>query len=156
PTPQSVPEPKPHYEPAYLESYALELSDTVDEVYLEIRSQFTCWNRSPAGFLHKIFRPGESVWITTNDKSKDGLIWTHDGPGQNLGDLNYLCSGHLDVWYLSNPIDGRLHQAGRLVSDHNPTGESFRCCECISDWRHGVLETDVAPPDLWLKALVRL
>src|SRR5262249_13057721 len=67
-----------------------------------------------------------------------------------------LCSGHLDVWYLSNPIDGRLHQAGRLGSDHNPTGESFRCCECISDWRHGVLETDVAPPDLWLKALIRL
>jgi hypothetical protein len=155
-TPQSVPEPKPQYELAYLQAYAEQLSDTVDETYLEIRSQFSSHNRSPAGFLHKIFRPGESVWITTNDKSSEGLIWTHQGPGQNLAELDQLRRGHLGVWYLSNPIDGRLHRVERLVSERNRDGLSFRCTECVTDWRHGVLETDEAPPELWLKALVRL
>jgi hypothetical protein len=42
-TPQIVPEPKPYYEPSYLQAYAGQLSDTVDEDYLEVRSQFSCW-----------------------------------------------------------------------------------------------------------------
>jgi hypothetical protein len=148
--------PKPVYDPHFLKEFTAQLSDCVDAEYLEIRSQFTCWNRSPAGFLHKIFRNGESVWITTKDSSRDGLIWTHDGPIQNLAELNHLKSGHSGVWFLSNPIDGREHQAERLKSVSNPDGMSFRCTECVTNWRHVVVETDCTPADLWLKALVLL
>jgi hypothetical protein len=148
--------PKPIYNPDYLAEFTSQLPDGVDAEYLEIRSQFTCWNRSPAGFLHKIFRKGESVWVTTKGSSRDGLIWTHDGPVQNLAELNHLKSGCSGVWFLSNPIDGIPHLADRLVSEFNPEGLSFRSAECITDWRHVVAETDCAPPGLWLKALVLL
>jgi hypothetical protein len=148
--------PKPVYDPDHLKQFTEGLADSVDAEYLEIRSQFTCWNRFPAGFLHKVFREGESVWVTTKDSSRDGLIWTHDGPVQNLAELNQLKSGHPGVWFLSNPIDGKEHQADRLVSEFNPDGTSFRCTECVADWRHLVIETDCAPAHLWLKALVLL
>ncbi|MGA8655944.1 MAG: hypothetical protein WB586_07315 [Chthoniobacterales bacterium] len=156
-TPQPVHEPEPEYEPDYLQTFVQELAlVTVDEEYLESRSEFSCWNRSPAGFLHKIFKPGESVWVTANDKSGDGWIWNHDGPAQNLAELDHLRRGHAGVWYISNPVDGRVHQVERLVSPRNPNGLSLRCTECVTDWRHGVLETDEAPADLWLKALALL
>jgi hypothetical protein len=140
----------------YLESFTAPLTEPVDEEYLEARSQFTCWNRTPAGYLHKLFRPGEHVWITTNELSREGTIWAHDGPNQNFADLNHFISRHAGVWYLSNPIDGFEHQADRLKTKYNPDGLSFRCLEAIADWRHVVLETDDAPEALWLKALVLL
>ena len=148
--------PKPVYDPDYLAEFASQLPLDVDAEYLELRSQFTCWNRSPAGFLHKVFREGESVWVTTKGSSKDGLIWTHDGPIQNLAELNHLKNGYAGVWFLSNPIDGYEHQVDRLVKESNPDGLSFRCAECVTDWRHVVIETDCAPADLWLEALVVL
>jgi hypothetical protein len=42
------------------------------------------------------------------------------------------------------------------VSEYNTLGISFRAAECVTNWRHAVLETDVAPEDLWLKALCLL
>lgn len=140
----------------YLQDFTAPLTETVDETYLEARSQFTCWNRSPAGFLHKIFRPGERVWVTANEFSRDGTIWSHEGAGQNLADLDQFQSGHYGVWFLSNPITGLEHQADRLRSKFNPEGVSFRCLEAITDWRYAVIETDHAPEELWLKALALL
>jgi hypothetical protein len=148
--------PKPVYEPDYLKEFTAAFPDSVTAQYLEIRSQFTCWNRSPAGFLHKVFREGESIWVTTKGSSRGGLIWTHDGTVQNLAELDGLARGYPGVLFLTNPIDGLVHQLERLVSEFNPEGLSFRCAECVTDWRHVVVETDCAPPHLWLKALVLL
>jgi hypothetical protein len=153
---EAAPQAKPAYDPAYLERFTEELADEIDQEYLELRSEFTCDNRSPAGFLHKVFRPGEHVWVTDNTFSSDGLIWAHDGSLQNLAELNHLVDGHQGVWYLSNPIDGAPHQLERLVSARNRQGISFRAAECVTDWRYIVLETDDAPEDLWLKALCLL
>jgi hypothetical protein len=147
---------KAHYDSAYLQEFTAKLSDTIDAEYLEARSQFTCHNRTPAGFLHKIFRPGEDVWVTSNSQSSEGLIWTHDGPVQDLSELNHLQTDQFGVWFLSNPIDGAPHKIERLSSEFNPEGISFRATECVTDWRHAVLETDCAPVELWLKALVLL
>jgi hypothetical protein len=147
---------KTFYDPAYLLEFTAKLFDTIDGEYLEARSEFTCYNRSPAGFLHKIFRQGKNVWVTDNPESREGLIWTHDGAVQDLSELNHLQTGRSGVWFLSNPIDGAPHQLERLRSQFNPEGLSFRATECITDWHHAVLETDCAPADLWLKALVLL
>jgi len=145
------------YDRGYLQEFTAELSDeTIDDDYLEARSEFTCHNRSPAGFLHKIFRQGESVWVTDNLESGEGLIWTHDGRVQNLAELNHLATGHRGVWFLANPIDGAPHKIERLQSQFNPDGISFRATECVTNWRHAVLETDCAPTPLWLKTLVLL
>jgi hypothetical protein len=150
------PSTKAVYDSSYLEKFTRQLTDVVDAEYLELRSQFTCWNRSPAGVLHKIFRQGESVWVTDKAESREGLIWTHDGAIQNLAELNHLQTGRSGVWFLSNPIDGAPHQLERLRSQFNPDGVSFRATECVTSWRHVVLETDCAPSDLWLKALALL
>jgi hypothetical protein len=149
-------EPDAAFDLAYLEKFTAPLTESVDAAYLEARSQYTCWNRTPAGFLHKIFQPGERVWVTPNEVSRDGVIWTHDGPGQNLADLDCFISGYAGVWFLSNPIDGVEHQADRLRSPYNPEGVSFRCLEAITSWRYAVIETDHAPEALWLKALMLL
>lgn len=143
------------YEPGYLEERAAQIPDIVDAVYLEARSQFRCWNRTPVGFLHKIFRPGENVWVTTNDKSSDGLIWTHDGASQRFDELARLATGQQNVWYLTNPIDAEVHALARLQSEHNPQGLTFRAIECVTAWRYMLIESDEAPAHLWLKALVQ-
>jgi hypothetical protein len=119
------------YEPAYLEERAGRLPDTVDVAYLDARSQFTCWNRTPSGFLHKLFLPGENVWLTTNDRSSDGTLWTHDGDHQQFDELAHLATGQRDVWYLTNPVDAKLHALTRRQSVRNPAGLTFRAIECI-------------------------
>jgi hypothetical protein len=152
----SPPRTKAIYDPAYLQEFTAELSETIDDEYLEARSEFTCHNRSPAGLLHKILRQGEHVWVTDNLESSEGLIWTHDGLVQNLAELNHLATDRRGVWFLSNPIDGVPHNVERLKSQFNPDGVSFRAAECVTNWRHVVLETDCAPIALWFKALVLL
>jgi hypothetical protein len=145
----------PAFEPAFLEETAARIPHTVDAGYLEARSQFTCWNRTPAGFLHKIFRPGENVWITTNDKSSDGILWTYDKHGQRFDELAHVETGQHSVWYLTNPVDAQLHALVRRQSEHNPEGLTFRAVECVTGWRHMLIESAEAPADLWLKALVQ-
>jgi hypothetical protein len=145
--------PKAVYDPTYPQEFTAPLSDTIGDQYLESRSQFTCHNRSPAGFLHKIFRLRENVWVTDKTRSREGLIWTHEGPIQNLAELNDLRTGRpRGVWFLCNPIDGAHYQLDRLKSEFNPDGDSFRASECVTSWRHAVPETDDTPEALWLKA----
>jgi hypothetical protein len=75
---------------------------------------------------------------------------------QDLTELDHLRNGRPGVWFLSNPVDGQPHRLERLRSQFNAEGISFRASECITDWRHAVLETDDAPEELWLKALALL
>ncbi len=44
----------------------------------------------------------------------------------------------------------------RLIKDSNPDGETYRAEENITNFRYLLLESDVAPADLWLRALVHL
>ena len=67
---------KPTFDPALLSERAAKIPELVDAAYFEAHSQFTCWNRTPAGFLHKLYFPGEHIWITANPKSSEGEIWT--------------------------------------------------------------------------------
>jgi hypothetical protein len=143
------------FEPDYLAAFAARIPEPVDESYLEARSQFSCWNRTPSGFLHKLYQPGESVWITTNAKSGDGEIWRHRGQAQRFDELKHLVSGHQGVWFLTNPINGHLHAVERCKSRHNPEGLTFTTVECVSAWRFLMFETDVAPRDQWRKAIVQ-
>jgi hypothetical protein len=143
------------FEPDYLAERASRISDDVDENYLELRSQFTCWNRTPVGFLHKLYRPGEHVWITDQYNSRHGEIWTHNGFNQRFDELDHYLTGHDGVWYLTAPIDGRLHAVDRVETEWNPEGYSFTVLESLAAWRYLLIETDVAPIPLWRKAVVQ-
>jgi hypothetical protein len=143
------------YEPVYLEAKASLIPDLVDESYLEARSQFTCWNRTPASFLHKLYQPSEHIWITDKYNSRHGEIWTHNGFDHRFDELDHYRTGHDGVWFLTAPIDGRLHGAKRIESKWNPEGLSFTILESLAAWRYLLIETDVAPVPLWRKAVVQ-
>jgi hypothetical protein len=153
------PEPKPQYDEAYARAHAAGCSQAAEPAYFEARSPKTVENRSAAGFLHVVFKYGETVFITTDQRadswSDTAFLWTNPDPlsGERLGldRLDFLRTGYPDVWYLNNPVSGRSHHDERFKS-----GSSFRCLETIASWRHLVIETDILEDPLWLAILARL
>jgi hypothetical protein len=150
------PLPKPVYQPEKLKQVAARLPEVVDAEYLEARSKFTCWNRSAAGFLHKLYLPGEKVVVLNVYKSQGCGVWQHPGIVGDLSALNHLRTGQYGVWYMAQPVHGEFVYADRLKSEYNPEGKSRRCEECVTSWRYSVIESDKANPNEWLRALVRL
>lgn len=142
--------PKPSYQPDKLEQVAAKLPESVDAEYLEARSKFTCWNRSPAGVLAKLYQPGEKILVFTSWESQGQESWIHTGTNGNFGALDRYRRGFEDVWFLSNPVDGQYHWNPRQEKD------SRRSEESITSWRYAVVESDEADPELWLRALVQL
>jgi hypothetical protein len=144
------------------------LVEEVDESFFIERTPFSTWNRSPAGVLHKLTLPGESVWVTADDCSSAGCLWRNDGlegcsarwvspagndesPDPFTGNfdcLSYFERGRRNVWFLNNPISGKPHSDDRFTH-----GQSWRCIEAVISWRYLVLETDIAPVNLWLALL---
>jgi hypothetical protein len=156
--PAPIPRPtKPAYQPEKLTKLASRVSDGITPQYLEARSKFTCWNRSPAGVLHKLYYPGEKVVVFNIFESQGCEVWEHKGNGQDLSTLDYLARGQRQgVWFLANPVHGEYVYQDRLKSETNPEGKSRRCEECITSWRYLLLESDKAPKDVWLRALVQM
>lgn len=149
--------PKPVYESDALARVAAKLqADDIGEDYFIARSPFSTWNRSPAGFLHKLFRDGERVVCFNIFKSQGCTLWQHPGPTGNLAMLDFLATGQDSVWFLANPVDGEWREIERLKSEHNPAGRTRRSEECVTSFRYMVIESDDAPRALWLKALARL
>jgi hypothetical protein len=156
PTSTYTPTQNPVYDPHKLAELAAKLPETVDVAYLESRSKFSCWNRSPAGFLHKLYRPGERIIIFTHSQSQGAAVWEHPGIAGGLSSLNeFTQNSELGVWFLCQPVTGEFAQLDRLKSETNPKGRSRRCEECVTAWRYAVIESDEAPTDQWLKALVQ-
>jgi hypothetical protein len=156
--PSPIPQPpKPAYQPEKLTSLASRVSDDITLKYLEARSKFTCWNRSPAGVLHKLYRQGERVLVFTASQSQGAEVWEHPGLAGNLATLNHLTHDcEHGVWFLAQPVTGEFVELDRLKTDHNPAGRSRRCEECVTAWRYAVVESDEVPTDQWLKALVQI
>ena len=151
------PEPtKPVFEPNKLATLASKLDEPVDATYLEARSKFSCWNRSPAGVLHKLYKAGEKIVVFNIFKNQGCVIWEHPGLAGNLATLDHLKTGcEKGVWFLCQPVTGEFIQHDRFKTEWNPSGRSRRCEECVTSWRYVLLESDYADPDHWLKALVQ-
>jgi hypothetical protein len=146
---------KPKFKPEKLARLAGGLPFDITPEWLEVRSKFSSWNRSPSGFLHKIFWPGERVIVFNELYGQGCEVWEHKGNGQELSTLDYLTSGQQGVWFLAQPVTGEWVELERLRTDANPAGRSRRCEECITAWRYALLESDEADPQLWLRALVQ-
>ena len=145
-----------------------ELAAQVDECFFIDRSPVTPWNRTPAGVLHKLSLPSEHIWITANACSADGCLFTHrdsnncsaqwisvtghiGGPEEfepNFKCLSFLEHNQPNVWFLNNPVNGEAYYDPRFTY-----GLSYHCLEAITSWRYLVMETDVAPANLWLALL---
>jgi hypothetical protein len=148
--------PKPVYRPDKLEKVAKKVDPGVTPEWLAARSAFSVWNRTPAGFLHKLYLPGEKVIVFDVFESQGCEVWTHPGLVGNLANLNHLQEGRFSVWFLANPVHGEYVYLDRLKSERNPEGKTRRCKECVTSWRYLVIESDEAPRELWLRALVQL
>jgi hypothetical protein len=141
---------KAQYEPDKLKRVANRLGDADPYEIIASRSKFTTWNRSPAGILHKLFREKESAIVFDVFESQGQAVWTHPGIAGDLSTLNYFELGHQNVWFLPNPVDGKYHWNPREKKD------SRRSEEAITAFRFGLIESDQAPKDLWLRALVQM
>ena len=114
-------------------------------------------------FLDCLYDPGELVMIFTRFYSQGDFIWWTGKGGYRLADHrgvepveSALPSGGVEgVWFLNQPVTGewKINQAASKGDDPK---WSRRHGDCVTSWRYLVLESDVAAPDLWLRALVLL
>jgi hypothetical protein len=145
-----APKPKPTYKPEKLATVASSIDDVTAE-YLEARSKFTCWNRSPAGVLHKLYQPGEKIIVLNVYVSQGCEVWEHPGTSGNLSTLSYLQRGQQSgVWFMAQPVDGLYHWNPRERKN------SRRSEESVAAWRYFLVESDHAPKGVWLRAVVQM
>ena len=115
-------------------------------------------------FLNALYEPGERVLIFTTQYSQGDFLFTPGGGAFRLGKSpgvpaveSGLPTGAPEgVWVLIQPVEGvwRPNHAN-LGKDRKPR-QGRRHGDCMTAWRHLLLESDEAPDALWLKALVQL
>jgi len=110
-------------------------------------------------YLRHVFAKKERVILATR-MTDPGTVWENDPQNplsreDELDDFAHPVHG-LGVWFLSNPVTGEFLQLERLKSASNPLGETLRAEENLTSYRHLVLESDDAPTEQWLRALVQL
>lgn len=150
---------KATFRPSRLESLA-RAQDGFSFEDLAARSPIRPHTRTPASFLHALFKPGEQVLCFSEFATQGQTLWTRPPElepynAQLLNGFKNPQEGN-GAWFLSNPVDGQWRELARLKSDHNPTGRTRRAEENITAFRYLVLESDKAAPALWLAGLVQI
>jgi len=149
---------KPFFTPSKLERFARRC-DGFDFADLKARSPIRPHTRTPASFLHALYRPGENIVVLGNYYGRGDIVTrSEDLAPYDATSLNYLRkpTEGKGAWFLSNPVDGKTIFLDRLISERNPTGRTHRAEENLTAFRYLVLESDKADPLLWLAALVQL
>jgi hypothetical protein len=124
-----------------------EAAPMVDEAWLAEKSPVHPDGVKSAEFLNALYENGEKVVVFTDYQSQGQVVF--EAGCENKCDLP--THGPEGVWFLANPVDGYFYQ--------NPRQEnklSRRSEESVTSWRYLVLETDTAPSDEWIRALVQL
>ena len=147
--PRITPPPKPQFSPEKLERIARKL-DGIDGEWLAARSAKTPWNRTPASFLHELYRAGERVVVFDVFESQGQAVWPCTASPFNARALDGFRTGKQNgVWFLANPVTGEYAS--------NDSGKpSRRSWQNVTSWRYLVLESDTANPDHWLAVLVQM
>ncbi len=104
-------------------------------------------------FLKHIYQPGEIVHCFDCMESKAPAASVRISEPQDCRVPRFLEMGGrgAGVWYLANPVDGEWHPM-----DDRPGELSCRNESALTDFRFMVLESDIAPPDLWLPFITRM
>lgn len=110
-------------------------------------------------YLRHVFAQKERVILATR-MTDPGTVWENDPQNplsreDELDDFANPVHG-FGAWFLSNPVTGQFLRLERLKSASNPFGETLRAEENLTSYRHLVLESDDAPTEQWLRALVQL
>lgn len=133
---------KPKYNPELLAKYAARVAFDVTEDWLAETSPECVLDVSPADFLTRLYKPGESVCIIDLPNAKKTAIWRY---GDSPDSLDQFTAGRQNVWFQCQPVTG------------TEINGSWRSEKNVTSWRYGVLESDEKHiSDLWLRALVQL
>ena len=141
--------PEPEFNAGILAAIAAKL-DGIDCEWLSARSPKRVDNRTPASFLHDLYRPGEKVVIFDVFGSQGQHVWTHKLPPFNARELDDFRTGKRNgVWFLCQPVTGDYFP--------NDSGSmSRRSWQNVTSWRYLVLESDRANSSHWLAALAQM
>lgn len=150
------------YNPAALQAYAARCRTTPTP---DILREISWVPLPPEGdqaattqlFLETIFNPGERVLLFTNHRSQGdfgyvvgkGCWRLGERPGEVPVHCDLPSGGPGGVWFLNNPVTGAW-----MRNDHDRL--SRRSWQNVTRWQYLVIESDEAPTDEWLKALLVL
>lgn len=138
---------KPIFESEKLKAFAAQWRPFVSTAWLADRSAADPFDASPEDFLTTLYEPGELVLIFTSQVSQGDAVWPRDK----------LPHGGADgVWFLIQPIDGKVYPNPRSLDKAGKPKFSRRSEESVTSWRYLVLESDRADPRDWLGAIVRM
>ena len=126
----------------------------------------TAW---PALLLNSIYNPGDKLLIFTKFASQGQLLHTVGGPTHRLEDApppygttypprrtcGFPQGAQNGVWFLCAPVTGEW-QANENNRDRHGAKLGRRHAACATHFPYLVLESDEAPPHIWLRILVQL
>ena len=147
------------YDEERLRAAVAGVEDVTPEWFME-RSPKDPRGVMPGEFLDCIFDEGERAIIFSRFTSPGDFAWEVGKGGFRLGsepEIGAVKSrlpidgGKEGIWFLSNPVSLKWE-----ISPRNEGKKSRRIKECITGWKYLVLESDEAPPELWLKFLAKM
>lgn len=142
PAPPRRPPPRLSYDPEMLRRLAGDMAEKVDLPWLANRSEIDPAGISASDFLRRLYNPeNERVLVFSQYRSQGQAVWPQE---------KIPTSGPDGIWFLAQPVDGKLRPNPRLGK------MSRRSEESVLAWRWMVLESDDAPLRLWLAALARV
>ena len=173
-TRRPMPKPRPKRPPFDLEA----LTRLAGKCPLEISADWLL-SRSPSSFpgrtgeqgietaeamLSALYLPGEHVLVFTSPFSQGDFLYCPgkgsfrlgDKPGIDPVDSPLPTGGPEGVWFLVQPVEGQWKPNRNNKEKDGTPKPGRRHGDCVTAWRFLVLESDHAPENLWLKALVQL
>lgn len=133
---------KPSFRPEKLNKLAGRIEEPITAEWLAARSPVAVENLTPHQFLSHIYRPGEQVLVFVGRTESQGTaLWPNEG---------FRTSHENGVWFQAQPVDGKWRRKRMGQST------SRRTAECCTSFPFLVIESDIAEPDLWLRALVQI
>src|SRR5262245_1718258 len=123
-----------------------------NEDFVKARSPICPETQTPASFLQRLYRPGESVLVFNVFKTQGLHVCECVESPYDTRCLDHLVNGHRDgIWFLCNPVDGERHPNPRLGGRGSRRSE-----ESITAWRYLVVESDQVSARDWLAVIVQM
>ena len=156
------------YDPAKLESFAAKCPFPITPEWLAARSPVPIPQDQDSGtaelFLSSLYKHGERVLVFTREFSQGDFLWTPgsgsyrlaDQPGVKAVPSPLPAGGPMGCWFLAQPVSGKWAVNSNNRDEAGNARMGRRHGACVQSFRFMVIESDEAPENLWLRALVQL